>query len=287
MHDVRLETRRGRFAALRGGRPGATPLLALHGWLDNAASFLPVAPWLTPHFDLVALDFPGHGYSPHRPKGSWYHFVDWLDDVLAAIEALGWSRCHLLGHSLGGAVASAFAAAAPERIDRLVLIEALGPLPAVPGNAVAALRGALQERSRIGDKRLRVFSDPAQAIAARMQANDLSEAAARLLVERALAPVEGGFVWRSDARLTLTTPQRAHEDQVREWVRGIEAPSLVIAADPPSAVLQHEQLRARFGLLRDGRVVHLAGHHHLHMENPQPVAQAILEFLAASLASPA
>jgi pimeloyl-ACP methyl ester carboxylesterase len=93
-------------------------------------------------------------------------------------------------------------------------------------------------------------------------------------------------VWRSDARLTLTTPQRAHEDQVREWVQGIEAPTLVIAADPPSVVLQHEQLRARFGLLRDGRVLHLAGHHHLHMESPQPVAQAILDFLAQSLLAP-
>ena len=280
MHDIRLETRRVRMAALRGGRAGAPPLLALHGWLDNAASFLPMAPWLVEAFDLVALDLPGHGWSAHRPEGAWYTFVDWLDDVLAALEALGWTRCRLLGHSLGGAVASTFAAAAPERVERLALIEALGPLPAQPGHAVAALRGALRDRRQVGEKRLRVFADPAEAVAARMQANDLSEAAARLLVERGLAPLEGGFVWRSDPRLTLTTPQRAHEEQVREWVQGIEAPTLVIAADPPSAVLAHEQLRQRFGLLRDGRVLHLPGHHHLHMETPEPVALAVRDFLA-------
>jgi len=279
MHDLRLETRRGRMAALRGGRPGAPRVLALHGWLDNANSFAPMAPWLVEAFDLVALDLPGHGWSEHRPEGAWYHFVDWLDDVLAALEALGWSRCHLLGHSLGGAVASAFAAASPQHVDKLALIESLGPLPARPGQAVEALRGALHDRRRVGEKRLRVFADPAEAVAARMQANGLSEPAARLLVERSLAPVEGGFIWRTDPRLTLTTPQRAHEEQIREWVQGIAAPTLVVAADPPSDVLAHPQLRERFGLLRDGRVLHLAGHHHLHMETPEPVAEAVRDFL--------
>lgn len=280
MHELRLETRRGRIAGLRGGQPGAPRLLALHGWLDNAASFLPMAPWLVESFDLVALDLPGHGWSAHRPEGAWYTFVDWLDDVLAALEALGWPRCHVLGHSMGGAIASVFAAAAPGRVGKLALIEALGPLPAVSGQALDALRRALQERRRVDEKRLRVFADPAEAVTARMQANGLSEPAARLLVERSLAPVEGGFIWRTDPRLTLTTPQRAHEAQIREWLQGIEAPTLVIAADPPSDVLAHPALRERFALLRDGHVRHLPGHHHLHMDEPAPVARALVDFLA-------
>ena len=43
MHEVRLDTARGELAALRGGRAGGPPLLCLHGWLDNAASFVPLA----------------------------------------------------------------------------------------------------------------------------------------------------------------------------------------------------------------------------------------------------
>ena len=53
---------RGTIGALRTGRAGAPKLLALHGWLDNAASFLPLLPYLG-EFELVALDLPGHGGS--------------------------------------------------------------------------------------------------------------------------------------------------------------------------------------------------------------------------------
>ena len=81
MHEQRIETARGPLAALRGGRAGGPPLLCLHGWLDNAASFVPLSPWLA-EFDWVALDLPGHGASSHRAPGYDYAFADWLHDVL-------------------------------------------------------------------------------------------------------------------------------------------------------------------------------------------------------------
>ena len=280
-HEV-IATARGAFALLRQGpdRADGPALLALHGWLDNAASFLPLAAEL-PGLPLVALDLAGHGHSPHRPPGSWYHLVDHLDDVLAVLDALGWERCALLGHSLGGALATMLAAALPERVSHLLLIEALGPLPFREGSAAASLGEALRARRGAAGKRLRVFADIEAAVAARMQANGLSAAAARLLVERGTRPVPGGFAWRSDARLTLPTPQRIHEAQIREWVAAIAAPTLVIAAEPRSGVLSQAAIEERLALLRDAQAVALPGHHHLHMETPAPVARAIRAFLAA------
>ncbi|HET6602881.1 MAG TPA: alpha/beta hydrolase [Xanthomonadaceae bacterium] len=279
MRELSLETARGRLAAVRHGHAGGPRVLALHGWLDNAASFAPLAA-LLPGLDLVALDLAGHGQSCHRPEGAWYHLVDNNEDVAAALDALGWERAALLGHSLGGAVATMFAAAAPERVARLVLVEALGPLPFEPGTAARSLAGALRDRRAVAGKRLRVFEDVAEAVQARMAANALSEAAARTLVERALAPVEGGFVWRSDPRLTLTTPVRAHEQQIREWIAAIQCPTLVVAADPPGNVLGAELRNARFGSLREGHLATLPGGHHLHLENAAAVAAAIGPFLS-------
>ena len=66
--EIRLPGGRGGLAALRGGDPQGPKLLALHGWLDNAASFAPMAAHLAA-FDLVALDLPGHGASSHRAEG--------------------------------------------------------------------------------------------------------------------------------------------------------------------------------------------------------------------------
>lgn len=281
--DLRFDPGGRDLAALRFGARGGTRVLALHGWLDNAMSFAPLAAHL-PDWDLIALDLPGHGYSAHRPPRTWYHYIDYLDDALLALDALGWERCVLLGHSLGGAVASVLAAARPERVEKLLLIEALGPLAFKPGSAVAALRTGLDERAAAGDKQLRRFSDLASAVAARARANGLSEGVARLLVERSLRAVDGGFEWRSDPRLKIASPLRIHEDLIREWLAAIDAPTLLIAADPSPPYFDTDTRHARMTCVRQLHEVVLPGNHHLHMEDPAPVADAIRAFLSSRIA---
>ncbi|MDQ6647717.1 MAG: alpha/beta hydrolase, partial [Pseudomonadota bacterium] len=114
--------------AQRWGDEALPPLLALHGWLDNAASFARVAPLLAERHHVIALDLSGHGHSDHLPAGASYHYLDYVRDVLAVVETLQLHRFTLLGHSLGAGVSSLVAAAMPERIERLFLIEGLGPL---------------------------------------------------------------------------------------------------------------------------------------------------------------
>jgi pimeloyl-ACP methyl ester carboxylesterase len=95
--EIRLDAPLGQLAGLRWGSQGAAPVLCLHGWLDNAASFLPLAEQLD-GLDLVALDFAGHGHSDHRHHTARYYLTEYLWDVEAAMDALGWESCHLMGH---------------------------------------------------------------------------------------------------------------------------------------------------------------------------------------------
>jgi pimeloyl-ACP methyl ester carboxylesterase len=279
LREITLAAPRGELAALRGGTPGGPPLLCLHGWLDNAASFLPLAPHLST-FDLVALDLPGHGASAHRAPGHDYAFIDWVHDALDALDGLGWARASLLGHSMGGAIASMVAAAAPEHVQRLALIEALGPIAAGPAQAGARLRDAVAARRAWQPRPSRVIADLDTAVAARLAASPMQPQAARLIVERNLRRVEGGWAWRSDPRLTLPSALRLGEETVQSLLRAIAAPVLVIAAEPSPPYFSADVRAARLACLADGRVQVFEGGHHLHMEQAPMLAPILREFLA-------
>jgi pimeloyl-ACP methyl ester carboxylesterase len=281
MREWTLDLPTGRIAGLRWGESGAPRVLALHGWLDNAASFVPLAAHL-PGLDLVCPDFPGHGRSAHLAPGADYSFAAAVHGVLDIADGLGWERFALLGHSMGAGIGSLVAAGCPGRIERFVAIEALGALAEVPERTVERLRDAVTATRALPSKRLRVFPDIASAVRARMQANGLSEPVARLLVERGLAPVECGFAWSSDPRLTLPTMLRTTEEQVRDLVTGIACPTRVVFADPAQPYLPDPLRRERAALLPQGELRILPGSHHLHMEDPAAVADAIGGFFSPS-----
>lgn len=278
VEEIGLETARGPLAALRGGDSSGPKLLCLHGWLDNAASFLPLAPYLA-GFDWVALDLPGHGASSHRAPGYDYAFADWLHDVLDAMDALGWDQADLLGHSMGGAIACVLAAAVPARVRRLALVEALGPVAGDPAKAGERIRDAVAARRDKPARGPRTLPDIDTAVAARLVASRMSPEAARLIVERNLREVEGGYAWRSDPRLTWPGHVRMDEASIQAMLRSIEAPVRVVAADPAPPYFTPGVREARLGCLREASVVVLPGGHHLHMEQPAVVAQALLDFL--------
>lgn len=277
MREFALDIALGRIHGLRCGVPGAPRVLALHGWLDNAASFVPLAACLE-GIELVAPDLPGHGRSAHLPRGADYSFAGALHAVLDIADALGWQEFSLLGHSMGAGIASLVAAGSPQRISRLLAIEVLGALADAPGHTVTRLREAVAATRALPGKRLRVFPGPAPAIRARMQATGLGEAAARLLVERGLRAVDGGFAWSSDPRLTLPTMVRMTEEQVRALIAGIDCPTRVLYADPAQAYLSEPLRSARTRLLPRGEQMVMAGSHHLHMEDAAAVAAAIGDF---------
>ncbi|MEO5559544.1 MAG: alpha/beta fold hydrolase, partial [Dokdonella sp.] len=156
--ERRIELPYATLALKCWGDPALPPLLALHGWLDNAGSFDRLAPLLADANHIVALDLRGHGRSSHAPNGAWYHYVDYFDEIRSMLDHFGWERAGLLGHSLGGTLASLFAALYPERVNELLLIEALGPLTTAAQDSLAQLRRSLDQHAAFATRRpLRVF----------------------------------------------------------------------------------------------------------------------------------
>jgi len=275
--EWRIETPHLALAALVWGPDDGIPVLALHGWLDNAASFTGVAPRLD-SCRVVALDLPGHGHSAHRPPGTIYHFVDYVHDVVAAAEALDWERFSLLGHSLGAAVACFVAAALPERVTKLALVEGLGPLSRESLDNPRALGRSLAQYQQMADKRPPRYDSVEAAAEARRKAGNLSPAAARTLTERGIKHIPEGITWRSDPRLTFTSPSYYSEAQVLAFLAAIRAPTLLIRASQ-GYLVQREIMPARYRQVPGLELHDLPGGHHLHLEDPAPSGALLRAFL--------
>ena len=117
----RMDVRGIELEVIRRG--GGKPVLLLHGFqqIDPAARFLDL---LAPHARLIAPSLPGFGRSA-RPDG-FETVYDLVHLILALMDAVGDERVSLIGFSFGGWLAAEIAACCPRRIDRLVLVDALG-----------------------------------------------------------------------------------------------------------------------------------------------------------------
>ncbi len=268
-----------RLAARGWGPEHGAKVLCLHGWLDNAASFDRLLPLLPDH-RFVALDLPGHGRSQHKPPGASYAFVDAVADVALVLDALGWTKATLLGHSLGGAIAACIAGAQPERVERLALVDGLAPLSEAAENTAQRLGKALVEQREKAERRPPVHASVDDAVR-RLGSTfaRLSPEAARTLCSRGLVEVEGGVTWASDPRLRWTSRMRLMEEQVLALLRAIRCPTLMIRASE-GLWSDSPWLQARVDAVQDMRVVTVPGTHHVHLEDPQAVVAVLREFLA-------
>eukprot|EP00316_Scyphosphaera_apsteinii_P009620 CAMPEP_0119333772 /NCGR_PEP_ID=MMETSP1333-20130426/85950_1 /TAXON_ID=418940 /ORGANISM="Scyphosphaera apsteinii, Strain RCC1455" /LENGTH=241 /DNA_ID=CAMNT_0007343927 /DNA_START=114 /DNA_END=839 /DNA_ORIENTATION=+ len=213
------------LAACSWGRPSSSHrVLALHGWMDNAATFTSLGPGIAHQCDcyVVAIDLPGHGRSATgaSPSGV-YHYAEHVLAAAGALEALGWFDSDhgfsLLGHSMGGGVCTMLAAAYTEFTRRLGLVEGLGPLSRPTSLMAKQLRSSLDavlKESRGRGSRSRHYDTISAAAAARVLSarrlpgtQYITEASARVLAERGCEPIEAGrFRFSHDRRLALPSP---------------------------------------------------------------------------------
>lgn len=140
------------------GQGDATPAVLVHGFAADLTTWMFTQPVLAEARAVLAFDLPGHGDSDKDVgSGDVGFFATTLAGVL---DAAGIARAHLVGHSLGGAIALHFALDAPERVASLTLIAPAGLGGRIDGAFVAALVAA--ERRRPAQEALaRLVADPA------------------------------------------------------------------------------------------------------------------------------
>lgn len=262
------------------GGPSGTPVLAMHGWLDNCASFEPLSNHLS-NIQLLAIDMPGHGLSSHRPPDRPINIWDDLPLLLMLADQLEWDQFTLIGHSRGAGIASLFSACFNERVSKLVLLDGGAPVSTKPEDSVKQLAKATKAWTRRAGKRTPNYPTYDQALEARKRAvGAISEEAAVLLLERGLTKSEAGFGWRTDPLLTVPSMMMLTPEQSDQFTAQIEAPVCMILAEG-GRLATPERLDTLNQKFQNVEIHQLPGGHHLHMEKQAPaVADIINRFLA-------
>jgi pimeloyl-ACP methyl ester carboxylesterase len=273
------------FAAQEWGRRGQLPVLALHGWLDNCASFFALAPLLN-DVHLVALDMAGHGQTDHRPGQAGYAPWDDISDIFAVADFLGWEEFVLLGHSRGAIIATLAAGTFPKRIKSLLLVEGFLPEPAKAEDAPSQLANAilgLQAQSR---KPLSVYPSVDLAIKARARGMfPLGQEAAKAITLRGIKPNAEGVSWSTDPRLLAPSAVKLSAAQIEAFVVKINAPIKLILGSDGLLKLYSNYLQEVSKFPQVDLDV-LSGGHHLHMEQEVYLVAELLNKFVRDVSAP-
>lgn len=235
-------------------------VLALHGWLDNAASFDRLATVLD-NCCIVAPDLAGQGLSGHRPASATYHLWDDVLDAQLLVEQLGWQQFSVWGHSRGAMLAVMLAASLPERMGQIMLLDGLMPLPVEPGQAATQLRRYLDDYSQLKDHHY--FDSRDQAIRFRAKASGFETALAEQLATRQLQQNAKGWYWHVDERLKAASAIKMSEAHNQAFLQAVRCPVHVFMADQGLGRLPAlQKIRQQF---TDFFWHDMTGHHHAHM----------------------
>ena len=251
------------------GERGSPVVVCLHGITSHGRHFAKLAERLAGHLHVVALDLRGHGGSEYEPP---WHLEQHVEDAIDTLQELGHVEQPIrwLGHSFGGRIAFEVAAAAPEAVERLVLLD---PALLISGNA--ALNGAEGARP---DRSYATFEE---AIDRRFEESRLSRAPRELVAEE----LRAHLVQHRDGRWRYRYLQSAVVAAYGEMSR--EPPPFELAQVPTLVVLGESSyipydhlLEAHTAVLSEElEVVRVAGGHTVLWDAFEETAAAVERFL--------
>ncbi len=257
-----------RLHHLEWGPAEGPPLVLLHGMRAHAYVWSRPAPYLAPPYRLLAPDFRGHGESDWSDDG--YGHPRYVADFAAWADAHALERFPLVGHSAGGRVAVSYAAAHPERVERLVVVD-MGPDvgPTRPFDPALAARPQ------------RTFDDLDHVVRVlRERYPTISAAYLRRLARWSVRPgPHGRLTWKWDKRVR---GQLRPADEFRADLRTLRCPVLIVRGGEAAALSAESAAEMQALVPTECRIVEISGTSHMLVEErPATFAALVREFLTA------
>jgi pimeloyl-ACP methyl ester carboxylesterase len=253
------------------------PILLIPGLGMDHTYYRLGAPLLSRHLQVLAVDPRGIGRSTKSPPP--YSVEGWADDFAVMIDRLGFGPIHVLGSSLGGAMALALAQRRPDKLKSLIVVGGFSELDRAT-ELNFRLRLRLIERLGMSDEvadymglwtltRKFINSDAGYAVMRANQANIRANSA-----ESYSAFIEALLKWGR------CQPGQEQEPKFTALLASIKAPTLVVTSDNDHLIPRElsELIAAR---VSGAKLVVMPGAGHIpFMEQPEQVARIVLDFVA-------
>jgi pimeloyl-ACP methyl ester carboxylesterase len=270
---------------LEWGEPQGEPLMLIHGFLDLAYSWRFFVDELLAKSQrplrIIAPDCRGHGDSGWVGAGGYYHFPDYVFDLECVLRSTGVKQVKLIGHSMGGTISFLYAGTFAQRVDKLVLIEGIGPVGMQFSDAPRRMEQWIAEVNQRGRSHFRQYSSIAAGASQLCQTNPrLNAGFAQDLARAAMKQhANGKWLWKFDPLHRTTAPQPFYGDQAVEFLRRIECPVLIVNGKESRQTTRVDSAQ-RHAALADLRQVEIAhAGHMVHHDNPRQLAEVVAQFL--------
>lgn len=290
--EIEIPVPWGHVAGKWYGSRKEQPLIALHGWQDNAGTFDRLVPLLPRHISVLCIDLPGHGRSSHYPVGmNYYVFWDGIALIRRIVKHFGWAKVKLMGHSLGGALSFLYAASFPDEVSQFISIDLAGPTVRCHKKN-AQMTGTCIDKAlsyeTLPDSKLPCYNyDDSINLVVHAYGGSVDREAAEVLMRRGMnrVPKEKaveGYHFARDLRLKISMMGMFSLEQVLSYAELIKCHVLNIRAVPGMKFENEEIYSMVIETMRKNanvEYVEVPGTHHLHLTTPERVAGIISAFL--------
>jgi len=262
-----------RLHYLDWGNPGAPPIVCVHGYTSSAQAFNALARRLRDRHHVVAPDVRGHGESGWSPSGA-YQYEDQVGDLAALVDKLGLARFTLVGTSMGGIIAMAYAGAHPDRLVRLVIND-IGPDVEVGSQRITQMVGSRPDEFATLDDAMAYRRQMSPIVAGRSP-EDQHELALGVLRQRP----DGRWIWKMDPEYIRRRVRVGAPERPALWpaLSRVTCPTLVVWGSD-SDVLSESQARRMVEALPKGELVTVPGVGHAPTLVEPAVVAALEQFL--------
>ncbi|XP_075982951.1 putative serine hydrolase [Anticarsia gemmatalis] len=287
--EIQIPVKYGHIAAKLWGSSENRPIVAIHGWQDNAGTWDRLAPMLTEHSSILAVDLPGHGLSSWFPAGMMYNQWDMVKLILHLKDYFKWDKVSIMSHSMGALAGLRYACLFPDDVDYYISLDGL-----LSENCdFAEIKKMFPEWMKKGlftqdliDKQPPVYTlEEMTTIWHHGTKQSVALESAHYLLKRGAKQSEQDptkYAFSRDFRLkyVLLTPEL--KEFAEDIMSRIKCPMLYVKAlDSPYSVDEFAvELRDKILKKHEQSELHfVSGKHHVHLNNPERMAPLILEFL--------